>query len=276
MLSAVEMLGRLGDGEDLDFSGEDVIVIGGGNVAMDAARSAVRLGAAKVRIVYRRRVSDMTALPEEVEGAVAEGCEMVELAAPVRIEADENRRVSALWVQPQIIGQVRNGRPAPRRAAVGEERLACDRIIVAIGQDIETQPFEESGIPIRRGVIDALNWSGIQDIPGVFAGGDCVTGPATVIRAIAAGKVAAANIDEYLGFHHPIEAGVEIPKIRLDDRVACGRVNMKERNPVERKGDFALIEQGMSEEEASQEASRCLRCDHFGFGCFRGGRTERW
>lgn len=276
VISAVEMLGRLGDGERLDFAGEDVIVIGGGNVAMDAARSAIRLGAAKVRIVYRRRVSDMTALPEEVEGAVAEGCEMAELLAPVRIEVGENRQVDALWVQPQIIGQVKNGRPAPRKAAVGEKRLACDRIIVAIGQDIETRPFEESGIPIRRGVIDALNWSGIQDIPGVFAGGDCVTGPATVIRAIAAGKVAAANIDEYLGFHHPIETEVEIPKIRLDDRPACGRVNMTERNPVERKRDFALIEQGMSEEEASQEASRCLRCDHFGFGCFKGGRIERW
>lgn len=276
VLSAVEMLGRLGEGETLDFAGEDVIVIGGGNVAMDAARSAIRLGAAKVRVVYRRRVSDMTALPEEVEGAVAEGCQMAELLAPVRIEAGEDGKAEALWVQPQIIGQVKDGRPAPRKAAVGEERLACDRIIVAIGQGIETKAFEESGIPIRRGGIDALNWSGIQNIPGVFAGGDCVTGPATVIRAIAAGKVAAANIDEYLGFHHPIESGVEIPKIRLDDRAAWGRVNMKERNPVERKRDFALIEQGMSEEEALQEASRCLRCDHFGFGCFRGGRTERW
>ncbi|MCI9162550.1 MAG: FAD-dependent oxidoreductase [Lachnospiraceae bacterium] len=276
VLSAVEMLGRLGEGETLDFAGEDVIVIGGGNVAMDAARSAIRLGAAKVRVVYRRRVSDMTALPEEVEGAVAEGCQMAELLAPVRIEAGEDGKAEALWVQPQIIGQVKDGRPAPRKAAVGEERLACDRIIVAIGQGIETKAFEESGIPIRRGGIDALNWSGIQNIPGVFAGGDCVTGPATVIRAIAAGKVAAANIDEYLGFHHPIESGVEIPKIRLDDRAAWGRVNMKERNLVERKRDFALIEQGMSEEEALQEASRCLRCDHFGFGCFRGGRTERW
>ena len=276
VLSAVEMLGRLGEGETLDFAGEAVIVIGGGNVAMDAARPAIRLGAAKVRVVYRRRVSDMTALPEEVEGAVAEGCQMAELLAPVRIEAGEDGKAEALWVQPQIIGQVKDGRPAPRKAAVGEERLACDRIIVAIGQGIETKAFEESGIPIRRGGIDALNWSGIQNIPGVFAGGDCVTGPATVIRAIAAGKVAAANIDEYLGFHHPIESGVEIPKIRLDDRAAWGRVNMKERNPVERKRDFALIEQGMSEEEALQEASRCLRCDHFGFGCFRGGRTERW
>lgn len=274
--SAVEMLRSIGDGEKLDYSGEDIIVIGGGNVAMDVARSAIRLGASKVRIVYRRRISDMTALPEEVEGAVAEGCQIMDLAAPVRIEHDEHNHANALWVQPQIIGAVKRGRPAPGDAKAELLRLACDRIIVAIGQGIETKPFEESGIPVKRGVIDALNWSGIADIPGVFAGGDCVTGPATVIRAIAAGKVAAANIDEYLGFHHPIEAEVEIPKIRLHDRVPCGRVNLKERNATERKEDFELIECGMSHEEACQEASRCLRCDHFGFGSFKGGRIERW
>ena len=111
---------------------------------------------------------------------------------------------------------------------------------------------------------------------GVFAGGDCVTGPATVIRAIAAGKVAAANIDEYLGFRHELKVDVDIPPIRLDDRLPCGRVNMKERNASERKNDFKLMECGMSEEEALQEARRCLRCDHFGYGIFKGGRVEKW
>lgn len=274
--SAVEMLRKIGDQEPLSFQGEDVIVIGGGNVAMDVARSAIRLGAEKVRIVYRRRIADMTALPEEVEGAIAEGCQVMELMAPVKIEHDENNKACALWVQPQIIGTVKKGRPAPVQAKEELKRLSCDRIIVAIGQGIETKALEESGIPIKRGVVDALNWSGIQDIPGVFAGGDCVTGPATVIRAIAAGKVAAANIDEYLGFHHPIEVDVEIPKIRLHDRIPCGRVNLKERNATERKKDFALIETGMTHQEACQEASRCLRCDHFGFGSFKGGRIERW
>lgn len=273
---AVEMLRKIGDQEPLSFQGEDVIVIGGGNVAMDVARSAIRLGAEKVRIVYRRRIADMTALPEEVEGAIAEGCQVMELMAPVKVEHDENNKACALWVQPQIIGTVKKGRPAPVQAKEELKRLSCDRIIVAIGQGIETKALEESGIPIKRGVVDALNWSGIQDIPGVFAGGDCVTGPATVIRAIAAGKVAAANIDEYLGFHHPIEVDVEIPKIRLHDRIPCGRVNLKERNATERKKDFALIETGMTHQEACQEASRCLRCDHFGFGSFKGGRIERW
>lgn len=103
-----------------------------------------------------------------------------------------------------------------------------------------------------------------------------MTGPATVIRAIAAGKVAAANIDEFLGYNHTITSGVEIPRVRLHDRPTCGRVNMKEREASVRVKDMELIECGMTSEEASQEARRCLRCDHFGFGVFKGGRVEKW
>ena len=151
-------------------------------------------------------------------------------------------------------------------------------VIVAIGQGIETREFEKQGIPVKRGVIDAMNWSGVnsKDITGVFAGGDCVTGPATVIRAIAAGKVAAANIDEYLGYHHVISVDVQIPDVRQSNRPSCARVNMKERQPAQRAKDFELIECGMTCEEAMQEAGRCLRCDHFGFGILKGGRVEKW
>lgn len=276
VLSAVEMLRAIGDDELPDFKDKDIVVIGGGNVAMDVARSSVRLGAKRVRIVYRRRVSDMTAMKEEVAGAIEEGCEVLELQAPLRIEKDENGKVAALWVKPQIIGGYERGRPKPRNSEQTEERLACDMVLVAIGQGIESRSFEKHGIPIKRGIIDALNTSSLKDVPGVFAGGDCVTGPATVIRAIAAGKVAAANIDDYLGFRHELKCDVEIPAIRLDDRLACGRVNMKERNASERKDDFELMECSMTCEEASQEARRCLRCDHFGYGIFKGGRTEKW
>lgn len=253
VISAVEMLRASGEGSPMDFTGQRVIVIGGGNVAMDVARSAVRLGAEKVQIVYRRRQEDMTALQEEVHGAVAEGCEILEPMAPLCIRCNEQGRADGLWVKPQLIGQVRGGRPAPGASSQEEIALPCDKIIVAIGQGIETQPFEESGIPVKRGVIEALNWSGIQDIPGVFAGGDCVTGSATVIRAIAAGKVAAANIDEYLGYHHEIAADIEIPKIRLHNRKPCGRVTMKERDAGERIKDFELIECGMTDEEAAKQ-----------------------
>ncbi len=218
----------------------------------------------------------MTALPEEVEGALAEGCELLQLQAPKRIELDDHGRVAALWVQPQIISAYRGGRPAPKKADKPERRIPCDIVVVAIGQGIESQHFAEEGVPIRHGAIDALDHSGVENMAGIFAGGDCVTGPATVIRAIAAGKVAAANIDDYLGCHHVIGCDVEIPPANYADRPKCGRIQLKERETSERGKDFEPIEFGMSEEEAQQECGRCLRCDHFGFGVFKGGRTTKW
>ena len=278
VISAVELLREIGDDEMPDFTGKEIVVIGGGNVAMDVARSAVRLGAKRVRIAYRRRRADMTAMEEEIEGAIEEGCELLDLHAPLRIEEDENGHAAALWVQPQIIGPMKHGRPIPMVSSKAPVRLACDIVIVAIGQGIESKEFEKQGIPVKRGVIDAMSWSGVKtkDITGVFAGGDGVTGAATVIRAIAAGKVAAANIDEFLGYNHVISSDVEIPRVRLDDNSNCARVNMRVRQASERIKDFELIEEGMTCEEACQEAKRCIRCDHFGFGILKGGRIEKW
>lgn len=276
VISAVDMLREIGDNNMPDYTGKKVVVIGGGNVAMDVARSSVRLGASKVDIIYRRRKSDMTALTEEIEGAEAEGCEVVELSAPVRIETNENNEVTALWVQPQMIGPIKGGRPTPVQADTKERRIPCDLVLVAIGQGIESKTFEDFGIPVKRGAIDALSCSEVKNHSGIFAGGDCVTGPATVIRAIAAGKVAAANIDEYLGFNHIIKSDVEIPEPGIEDKIPCGRVELAERDATERKADFEPIELGMSCSEACQESKRCLRCDHFGYGAFRGGRTDRW
>ena len=276
VVSAVEMLREIGDDHMPDFTGLDICVVGGGNVAMDVARSAIRLGAKSVKVVYRRRKVDMTALPEEVEGAIADGCEIVELHAPVRIEKDENNHVTGLVAQPQIVGEIKWGRPAPKKAQAEEVTIPCDRVLVAIGQGIDSQSFGDFGIPIQRGRLEALDTSDVKDKQGFFAGGDCVTGPATVIRAIAAGKVAAANIDEYLGYQHEIKVDIDIPRVRFDDHVPCGRVNMKERSPKERIHDFKLMECGMSEEEADQESARCLHCDHFGYGIFKGGRRRKW
>ena len=278
VISAVEMLRGIGDDIMPDFTGKKVVVIGGGNVAMDVTRSAIRLGAEKVSCVYRRRQADMTALAEEVEGALAEGAELLTLQAPVRIEADENGHATALWVQPQIIGPVgRDGRPRPNKADCPEVRIPADLILVAIGQGVETHYFEEGGVPVRRGSFLAEEDSSLDTQEGVFAGGDCVTGPATAIRAIAAGKVAAANIDEYLGFNHVITTDVQIlPPPRLNNLPPHGRVTIGEREASERKKDFACIECEMSLEEATTEATRCLRCDHFGYGSFKGGRIDRW
>lgn len=277
VISAVEMLRTIGDNKLPSFTDKTVVVIGGGNVAMDVTRSSVRLGASRVYNVYRRRKVDMTALPDEVEGAIAESCEIVTLKAPIRIESDADGNVSALWVKPQIISKIdQSGRPTIVDSEEPEERIPCDIVIVAIGQGIESRHFAEYGVPVKKGVIEALSSSEIENEPGIFAGGDCVTGPATVIRAIAAGKVAAANIDNYLGYNHIIRTDVEIPTARLDDRPACGRVNMLERDAAERKNDFELIEHGMTCAEAHQESFRCLRCDHFGYGVFKGGRVKKW
>ena len=278
VMSAVVMLRAIGDNNMPNFHGKQVVVIGGGNVAMDVVRSSIRLGADKVTCVYRRRTEDMTALPDEIEGALAEGAELMTLAAPVRIEADENHVARALWVQPQIIGEVgKDGRPRPNKADLPEQRIPADVIVVAIGQGIEIQGFEQAGVPIKRGGTFVAALSGqVGDKDNLFAGGDCVTGPATAIRAIAAGKVAAANIDEHLGFRHEIEVDIDIPAPRLNNRAPHGRINTTEREACDRKCDFEDIECGLTEEGALAEASRCLRCDHFGYGIFRGGRNNKW
>ena len=276
VLSAVEFLGGIGDGIIPDFKGKRVCVSGGGNVAMDCTRSAIRCGAEAVSIVYRRRKEDMTALMEEVDGAIAEGAIMMDLYAPTRIETDENNKVTALWTTPKMSSLIKGGRMNPADAGKEDVRIPCDIVLVAVGQGIEFRRLEDSGIPVNRGTFVADNGTIIKDAPGVFAGGDCVTGPKTAIRAIAAGKVAAANIDHYLGYNHRISVDVEIPDPALGDRPYCGRVNMLEREPAVRKNDFELMEIVMSEKESYQEASRCLRCDHFGCGAFKGGRKTEW
>ena len=274
--SAVKMLRAIGDDELPDLSGQRVCVIGGGNVAMDVARSAVRCGAEKVSIVYRRRVCDMTAQDAEIAGAQAEGCEVLELTAPLAIETGEEGRVSGLRVQPQIIGEPRRGRPAPRAAATPERVIPCERVFVAIGQDIDSKPFEEMGVACKWGCIVTDSDGAVPNFDGLFSGGDCQTGPATVIRAINAGRVASANIDRYLGFDHKIKLDVELPTVQFKGKHECGRCELGEREAGERIHDWNLVEQGLTEEEARQEASRCLRCDHFGFGAFRGGRNLEW
>lgn len=198
VMSAVDVLEAIGDEQYPDFTGKNVVVIGGGNVAMDCARTAVRAGAASVTVAYRRRLEDMTALPSEVEAAMMEGVEMRCLQAPARIEANGEGQVTALICQPQRIGAVRGGRPAPVPADKPEVRLAADLVIIAVGQAIECAPFEEFGMQHDRTYLCADACLQAPGFDTVFVGGDCQWGPKTVIMAIAAGKTAAANIDELL------------------------------------------------------------------------------
>lgn len=207
-----------------NFENKDVLVIGGGNVAMDVARTALRCNAKSVSIAYRRRKEDMTCIEE----ALIEGCELYSLMSPIKIEVDDENKVKSLWLQPQIVGEIdESSRPRPRNSNEKAKKLSCEQVIVAIGQNIESEHFSEFGMPVRRGIIEALNSSEIENIPGIFAGGDCVTGPDTVIKAIGAGKVAAANIDEYLGYNHLISVDIELPNIKWEERKPCARSKKK-------------------------------------------------
>ena len=276
VLSAVQFLRSVGKDEIIDLTGKEVVVIGGGNVSMDAVRTAKRLGAKKVSILYRRRRNDMTALPGEIEGAVAEGIEIVTLKAPASLDVGEDHKIHGIYATPQMISAIKDGRASVKPTGEPDVYIPCDILIKAIGQDIESGHFEKAGIPVSRGKIVTLKSGAFENMPGVFAGGDCSSGPASVIKAIAAAKVVAANIDEYLGYHHEITSGVEIPEASLKDKTPCGRVNLTERDACERVCDFNAVENCMTEKEAKQEAGRCLRCDHFGYGIFKGGRSTLW
>lgn len=274
VLPAVELLRAMGDNDQPDFKGKRVVIVGGGNVAMDCTRTAVRLGAESVTCVYRRRQEDMTAQEEEVEGAIAETCELMTMMAPVRIETDSEGRACALIVQPQIPGEYDRGRPKPVKAEKGEERIECDIVIAAIGQAIDASLFEEAGVPANRNRISAGANTAVDTEGLVFCGGDSASGPATVIKAVEAGKTAAANIDNALGYHHVLPRDVEIPEASIKILGRTGRVNLPERAPLCRKDDFVMIEGTFTDQEIQQECSRCLRCDHHGMGSVKGGRKS--
>lgn len=280
--SAVEFLREAsGQGMPLDLVGKRVVVIGGGNVAMDATRTARRLGAAQVTCVYRRRKEDMTALPEEVDAAIAESCELRTLMAPVKIEATDGALL--LTIQPQVPSEYAAGRPRPVSADAAPVAIECDIIVAAIGQDIQSSSFADVGFGTNRTrfVYEDDAQAVIDSESGPFAGasyvgGDCATGPSTVIRAIAAGRIAARNIDELLGFDHNVCEKIDVPLSEFKSARACGRINLPERPSTECENDFEAVEYGFTAQEANMECSRCLRCDTFGFGAFREGRIEQW
>ena len=277
VLSAVQLLRDMGDGRRPSFKGKNVVIVGGGNVAMDCTRTAKRLGAKSVKCVYRRRIEDMTALPEEVAGAIAEGCEVLPMLAPVSIETGEDGKVCALLCQPQIPGPVDRGRPKPVKADKEPVQIPCDIVISAIGQAIDSAAFVKAGVPASRGRFVADSTLLVCEIneKKIYAGGDAFSGPSTVVRAVEAGKTAAMNIDSALGYDHLLERTVEIPAAKAGSAPATGRIDASERPAGERKGDFRIMAQKLTKEEAAHECDRCLRCDHYGCGAFRNGREEQ-
>ena len=261
----------------MDLKGKKVAVVGGGNVAMDAARCSKRLGA-DVYVVYRRGMEELPARHEEVEHAIEEGVIFKTLNNPVQINGDEQDCVKSMTCVEMELGEPdASGRRRPVEKKGSEFELDVDAVIMSLGTT--PNPLIKSttkGLEVNKkgGII--VNEDGLTSRQGVYAGGDAVTGPATVIRAVAAGKVAAANIDAHLGFRHVIKSDVEIPAPHLTNMPACGRIELRSRPAEECVGNFDLVKCGMTEQEVHQETSRCLRCDHFGYGIFKGGRSSKW
>ena len=201
VISAVEFLRAIGDGKYPDLTGKKVCVIGGGNVAMDAARCAKRMGADEVYIVYRRSEKELPARLEEIHHAKEEGVVFKFLTAPLEVLSDENFNVTGLKCQQMELGEPdASGRRRPIPVESSEFVIDLDCVIAAIGTSPNplirhTTPGLETN---RKGCIVADDEHGITSKDGVFAGGDAVTGAATVILAMGAGKRAAAAMDEYI------------------------------------------------------------------------------
>ncbi|MCR5238343.1 MAG: FAD-dependent oxidoreductase [Lachnospiraceae bacterium] len=275
VIPAADFLQEVAHGKARDLTGKKVVLIGGGNVAMDAARTAVRLNAESIH-VFTRKMDDYTALRDEITGAMQEGVRFRTLLSFLNIEADnDTNEVRAVWLQPEILAEYdENGMMTTEHSSEYPYRFKCDLLILGVGQRSDVADFEKEGVPVERGRVIADETCMVSDMDGVFSGGDCVTGPSTAINAIAAGQVAAYNIDEYLGYHHKTEDDTQIPPAYPNPCVATGRAEIMEMDPFERKTNFEGIMLSMTYEEAMRESGRCLRCDHYGCGVMEGGRGE--
>ena len=274
VIPAADFLQLVANGNAPDLTDKRVVLIGGGNVAMDAARTAVRLNARTIHVFTRKR-DDYTALASEIEGAKEEGVRFRTLLSFLNIELDGDDAVQAVWLQPEIVGEYDEyGFVKTEHSSNYPYRFLCDYLILGVGQRSDVAAFEQAGVPCVRGRIAADVTCEVRDMPGVFSGGDCVTGPSTAINAIAAGQVAAFNIDEYLGYHHKIISDVQLPPAAANPCIPTGRAEIEEKDPFERRLNFDHVELSMTYEEAMRESGRCLRCDHYGCGAMIGGRGE--
>jgi NADH-quinone oxidoreductase subunit F len=243
--------------------GDRIAIIGGGNVAIDASRSALRLGAKEATIVYRRTRDEMPASVEEIEEALLEGVKIELLAAPIRIEG-RNGTVELTCVRMELGAADESGRRRPVPIEGNEFSLSFDTVIAAIGQVPEAP--EKFGLPLERGnTIQVDDDTLATTREGVFAGGDAVTGPATVIEAIAAGRQAAVSIDKYLGGSGIIDEELASPEetgtLNEVEEGEKHRISIPTLTLSKRLCSFAEVELGLGEEMAIEEAKRCLRCD---------------
>jgi len=245
--------------------GKKVAVIGGGNVAIDAARTALRLGSREVFILYRRSRQEMPAAEEEIEDAEAEGIEIRYLAAPNAIKGKDGKVSSIECIKMELTEPDESGRRRPVPVQGSEFSIDIDTVIPAIGQSPDISLLGSNGqVKTGRGSTIEVNRLTMEtDMPGVFAGGDVVSGPATVIEAIAAGKEAAISIDRYLrgeNVREGREKEFTEAEVAIEGIAERPRMNPPKLSPQERTGDFREVALSLPEDVAKAEAERCLAC----------------
>lgn len=278
VISGVEFLRKVNLGIK-QYVGKHVAVIGGGNTAIDAARTAIRLGADRVTILYRRSKMEMPASPEEIKDAEDEGIHIAYLTAPIEV-IGKNGRVTALKCIRMQLGEPDfSGRRRPIPVPGSEYTVEFDQVIVAISQTPDLSSIvSESKYKInvsRWGTIEVNSDTLQTNIPFIFAGGDVVLGPSTVISAMGMGRRAAESIDKFLNNEPLINFKTHIPARELirtetfrphsyaktySEIEKAERIEIPKRDPEIRKYDFKEVDLGLSDDEAIYEASRCLNC----------------
>jgi len=266
VIHGVEFLRKVNLGELTRLEGR-AIIVGGGNVAIDAARSALRLGAEKVTILYRRSRAQMPAREDELEDAVAEGIEIQFLTAPMEILTEGDQVTGTKCIKMEMGEPDNSGRQRPVPVSGSEFEVKTETVIPAIGQVPDSAIFEDAGIGLsNRGIIDVNEVTFATNVEGVFAGGDAQSGPGIAIRAVAAGKQAAISISRYLR-GEDLSLGRETVETSHEDFQPIPesielrpRAEMPKADIDESKKGFAEVELGLTEDQARAEAERCLNC----------------
>ncbi|MEN6439316.1 MAG: FAD-dependent oxidoreductase [Syntrophobacter sp.] len=260
--------------------GNRIIVIGGGNSAMDAARTCIRLGCEEVHLAYRRTRAEMPANPQEIHEAIEEGVIFHFLTVPVRVGGASGKVAYLECLEARLGEPDASGRRRPVPVEDSNFRIEADAVIAAIGQGPDLGPFADN-YPCktsRKSLLVTQAPSTRTDVPDVFAGGDAVTGPATVVEAIAAGKQAAMDMEHYLEgregqarlFLNHKRSPHECVPVPASLRIGARRIAMPMAGIDARTHNFEPVELDLSEEQALAEAGRCLRCDV----CIRCGECE--
>ncbi|MCC8029395.1 MAG: FAD-dependent oxidoreductase [Lachnospiraceae bacterium] len=274
VIGGIDFLRRIERNEPFEM-GKRVAVVGGGNTAMDACRSAVRLGAEKVYNIYRRTIDEMPADRMEIEEAVEEGVILKNLRNPLRIHAGEDGRVASVTLQVMELGEPdASGRRSPRPVEGRTEDLDVDMVILAIGQAVDPTGITGVEFTKKNGIVyDPHTF--MTGIPGVFAGGDCGNDKISIaVESIADARKGSETVDSYLEgkmvAYRPeyTVARTDITEKTFEDRERQCRPETWQLSPEERKGNFLEVAGGLTKEQARSEASRCLECGcHDYFEC---------